>query len=234
MTTSTKAILDGIVTFSNDLPISLLVSEPVPFIKIRELQANYSDALGYPVIVMDGFLENDGYRMSLYHRDSILLANEYNHLFSFSDLSLSVIGLWDGDSVACLAKLIFKHEKTQGFSHSCKYFALQNRKLSKSDLSPVRIGIKESMDISYYRDSSNRGLVLDNPRRYWPRKLILSPNLDLLRLSMLLSSESRYKISNVAEVEADVKTGCIELEFNSESKVLDQKIVEFNNAISIG
>jgi hypothetical protein len=231
---STKKILDGIVTFNNEFPISLLVSDPVPFLEIRELQTRYSEALGYPVVIMDGELTDDGYKMSLYHRDSVLSANEHYYQLNFSCSSLSVIGLWNGESITNLAKLILENEKTREGRFPYKYIALKSRKLSKADLSTVRIGIKESMEINYFRDKSNCGLVLDNSRRYWERKLILSPSLDLLRLSMLLSSVSRYKISNVIEVETKVKAGCIGLYFDSELTELDQEIVEFNNAISIG
>ena len=56
MGVSTEKILEGTITFSNGFPISLLVGKPVPFLKIRDLQARYSEALGYPVVVIEGHL----------------------------------------------------------------------------------------------------------------------------------------------------------------------------------
>lgn len=233
MTTSTKTILDGIVTFSNEFPISLLVSEPVPFVNIKDLQSRYSKALGYPVVIMEGFAVDDGYKMSFFHRDSVLSTNVHYSQLRFSCSSLTVVGLWDGDSVTDLARLIFESHKTKGLPAPYRYMALNSRKLSESDLSPVSIGIKESMNISYFRDKYDCGLVLDKPFGYWDRKLILSPNIELLRLSMLIGSQSRHKISNMVEVEGEVKTVCIEIAFDSELTELDKKIGEFNNAISV-
>lgn len=225
MPSEKKNVLDGVVEFSNGYPISLTVSSPISFEKIRITQKQYSEELGYPVLFLRGSVVNDGYHITMFHCDSVLKDDGKRSRDSLPQDSAEVVGLWDGESVTDLLKVISeKQDPLDRETLETRYVALQNQRFSREDLRGHPIGIEESNSIDYFRDKQDRGFVIQSIN-WHTQKIILAPTLKAIFEIMTVSGHrSSDRVHGYYEIKEKVSSDYLSISNHNE---VDEKLKEF-------
>jgi len=222
----TLKVIGGEVTLSNGYPVELVVDQPIPFDQYRSWQSRYSEALDMPVMFAAGYdnqndpYNNDtGYRIEMYHPDSVLVDDAWSLMDSDRSSvprNPKVIGLWDGESILELVRLLVEYVTARGGQYSdiamIDVAPLRNFRLSKNELRGSGIGVQGIKSHAYFRDRKGGMLYIPYVHSFSATRggLLLTTALSSLlafasddwrRSSRVLSEAENNEIPNTVFIE---------------------------------